>query len=86
LGQIHRSFCLSEACTVYVYGQNSANSNQVCDVCNWLNDTTYSTKLAHYFVYATYKTLQLGSPTSQNPTERKKKLTLYISRATILCS
>jgi hypothetical protein len=48
----------------------------VCVMCatNWLNNTTYSTKLAHYFVYATYKTLQLNSPTSQKPTERKEKI------------
>jgi hypothetical protein len=58
--------------TVYVYGQNSAKSNRMCDVCNkWLDNTTYSTKLAHYFVYATYKTLQLDSPTSQNSMEKK---------------
>ena len=58
---------------INVYGQNSAKSNRMCDVCyNWLKKSTYSTKLAHYFVYATYETLQLESPTSQNPTERQK--------------
>jgi hypothetical protein len=45
----------------------------MCVICyNGLNNTPYSTKLDHYFVHATYKTLQLYSPTSQNPTEIKK--------------